>query len=204
MFSFGGNTGTTANTNSANTSTGSTFGQPSSAFSFGTPAASNPTTTATTTTTATGPSLFGNGKVKWPNYSEIGVSQLIHPVVPLGMFVSLAPAAPSSTAANTGASSLFSSSTFGTGSNAPTTPFQQQQQQPSSSFQFQSNQPSLQQQQQQQQPQPIVTSPSTYPFQYLQQCFDPSSANYRFRVSHTSTTSSSRVGDELFCLFVCF
>lgn len=196
MFSFGGNTGTTANT-----STGSTFGQPSSAFSFGTPAASNPTTTATTTTTATGPSLFGNGKVKWPNYSEIGVSQLIHPVVPLGMFVSLAPAAPSSTAANTGASSLFSSSTFGTGSNAPTTPFQQQQ--PSSSFQFQSNQPSLQQQQQQQ-PQPIVTSPSTYPFQYLQQCFDPSSANYRFRVSHTSTTSSSRVGDELFCLFVCF
>jgi hypothetical protein len=34
----------------------------------------------------------------------------------------------------------------------------------------------------QQQQQTTVTSPSTYPFQYLQQCFDPNSVNYRFRV----------------------
>ncbi len=39
------------------------------------------------------------------------------------------------------------------------------------------------QSQQQQQQQTTVTSPSTYPFQYLQQCFDPNSVNYRFRVS---------------------
>lgn len=39
--------------------------------------------------------------------------------------------------------------------------------------------------QQPQQPQVMVASLASYPFQYLQQCFDPNHINYRFRVSYS-------------------
>ena len=55
---------------------------------------------------------------------------------------------------------------------------------------------SLQQPQPQQQ-QTAVTSPSTYPFQYLQQCFDPNSVNYRFRVSDGKMKNISNLSTSI-------